>query len=104
LDIILSIFLGYLNALRARRKGQKPFKWALFTFLAFLFFEVMSGTFVLMAFYKGAMTPTAVSEYLFNHPIHTVFMWACGLGGYLLIRYRIDKLGDQQRNDELPPQ
>lgn len=103
MDIALSIFLGYMNALRARRKGQKPFRWALFTVLAFLFFEVMSGTFVLMAFYKGSMTPVAVSEYLFNHPIHTVFMWACGLGGYLLIRYRIDKLASQG-GDDLPPQ
>lgn len=72
--------------------------------LAFLFFEVMSGAFVMAVFYKGAMTPTAVSDYLYTHPIHTVFMWACGLGGYLLIRYRLDKLDNPKDGDGLPPQ
>mgnify|MGYP001035418890 CR=1 FL=1 len=67
-------------------------KWAIFTVLAFLFFEILGGAIVLSYFYKGTLTPSLVTAYLVDHPVHTVFMWFCGLGGYLLMRYRIDKL------------
>jgi hypothetical protein len=104
LDLILSIFLAYLNGLRAKRKGQRPGRWALFTVLAFLLLEILGGAFVIGYFYKGSLTPDAITTYLVGHPIHSVFMWFCGFGGYLFIRYRIDKLPVQGKDQEDNPQ
>lgn len=99
MDIILGILLAFLNGRRATQRGLKGAQWGIFTFLLFFLFEMVSGVFVMLFFYKGPLTPESVTSYLLNHPVHTLFMWFCGLGGYLLMRYRIDKISAANNNN-----
>ena len=102
MDIILLVFLAYRIALTAKRKGQNAVKWAILTVVAFLFCEIIGGGIVLAYFYKGNLTQGDVAGYLMTHPIHTIFMWFSGLGGYLFIRYRLDKIPEKKPDDDLP--
>ena len=103
MDLLFSLLLAILNGRRAQQKGLKGLQWGVYTFLLFMLFEIVSGAFVMLYFYKGALTPDAVTAYLISHPIHTFFMWFCGLGGYLLMRYRIDKIAAQRPpQDDIP--
>jgi hypothetical protein len=101
MDIFLVVFLAWRNSLRARLKGQNSAVWVLITIFTYYFFEVIGFFAVFAFFYKGQPTPEGVMSFVKNLPTSTVvFIMVCGIGGYLLIRYILERMTNKI---ELPP-
>jgi RsiW-degrading membrane proteinase PrsW (M82 family) len=95
MDIIIFIFLCYQNYIRAKRIGQNPIKWVLYT-LGALFLGMMLGTMVVyILLYKKQLL--SVDDYnafaqFCTQPYRMLLIYAIGFGGYLWIRARLEKL------------
>ena len=95
MDIIIFIFLCYQNYIRAKRIGQNPTKWVLFT-LGALFLAMSVGTIVVYTFlYKKPLL--TVDDYnafvaYCSQPYRMLLIYGIGFGGYLWIRARLEKL------------
>lgn len=103
--LLLVILLSLSNAKRAQLKGLSPMPWVFFTVLAF-FVGLFTAAFVLviimMVRYPQLMelaqlqdqvrTKQYMEAYFTNNTLtYSALMMAGGFGGYLLIRYIIDK-------------
>ncbi|RYD74797.1 MAG: hypothetical protein EOP53_17605 [Sphingobacteriales bacterium] len=82
LEIIALIFLTKNIGEKATRKGLPPGRWKLYTVLAWFGAEVLG--FILGAMLFG-------NENLIGLML---FAMVCAVGGYLLIKYNIDKYPD----------
>ncbi len=105
LDILLWFFLAYRNSERAKRKGQKPFVWGLYTVIAIIGMMMIGSLVVVLNLSKNIdiellsaadlKTREAVTLQLMeafkNNPLNIVTIYLFSFGGYLLIRYLLDK-------------
>jgi NhaP-type Na+/H+ or K+/H+ antiporter len=82
IEIIALIFLTRSIGVLATRKGRKAAHWKLYTVLAWLGFELV-----------GFMIGWKIGH---NASLAMLFGVACGVGGYLLMKYLLDKLPDAQ--------
>lgn len=98
-ELGLSIFCSYRNAQLAKRKGQNTVIWVIITLVAF-FISYMIG-FMLMVgmFYRGPLEQNALITFMIDHPLLVVTIMFFGLGGYLLIRYILEKMPDAKKVD-----
>lgn len=109
MDLILLALLCYLNGRKARLKGLPVTTWVLFTVLGYIVATVIGVLFVLGIFYPMPNTQDPevmrqdLLEFFLQKPIHAWFITACGVGGYLFVRYRIEKKQPAQGRD-LPPE
>lgn len=87
LEIIALIFLTRKIGVLAIRKGQKPGKWKLNTVLAWFGFEII-----------GAFIGLAINGNIYMAMLLGI---TCAVGGYLLMKYQLDKLPDIGNNDWL---
>ena len=99
MDFIIAIILGLANGRRAAAKGHSNLLWTFLSVLAFLLLEGIALTITLFALY---------GEFLRKNPLRTMevfqdfaanMTWsrsllfpAVGFGGYLLIRFILEKM------------
>lgn len=106
LDVILMIYLSYRNSVRARVKGLNGWLWAGVTTLSFNFALLLGTGIVVFNFCAdrvnmdllGSPDPkvrTAVTMQLAkivsHNPLHVTTIWLFGIGGYLAIRYMLER-------------
>lgn len=85
MDIIAIIFFTYWIGSKARQKGQPVLKWRWFVVLTWISFEIV-----------GAMIGFLISRNVF---LASLLGFGCGLGGYLLAKYRLEQLPDPNKKD-----
>lgn len=101
IDLLLSLYFAWRNSVRARIKGQNGLVWGFITFMIFLAFEIIGFAISVFGFYHIAPTQTAVMEFALHAPwAASLFVLFCGIGGYLLIRFILDRMAGQNRNDD----
>lgn len=100
LILVLIGWLIYRNGLRAGKKGKNPFLWGILTFVAIFIALSIGAAIILSSFYPQyiAANNMAMSQQLAEEmardPLHMMFIWFCGLGGYLLTRYILERSPD----------
>lgn|GEM_PF-876237 len=116
-NLIMIAFFAFRNANRATQKEKNPILWALLTVVSF-FVAALIGMFVVVFGFCGDIinynkfaTITdikardaymqGVSEQLvqdFNaNPLHPFTILFFGIGGYLFIRYMLDRIPDKKK-------
>lgn len=99
IDLFLAIYLAWRNSLRARIKGQNVALWVIITLLAYGIGEFLGTLLVFFFFYRGPANPAAIQNYFMNLPRSTfVFVLFCGIGGYLLIRFILERMSGKNLN------
>jgi len=104
--IVLVGYLSYRNGLRARLKGQNPFMWGIITFAAFLAMMVLGMLIVIVYFCRDlinlnqlsstdpksiAATQQQIMQVFDANPLHYITVVLFGVGGYLFVRYILDR-------------
>lgn len=100
------MFLAFRNGMRARLKGLNGIGWGMLTIVMFTigffigslitFFAIFRDTLDMnrMEKDKDAYTKELmpqIQDAFVNNPIHSLTIFMCGLGGYLLVRYILEK-------------
>jgi len=89
LEIILLIFLTKNIGTLAERKGLRPVKWKWITVGAWVTFE-LAGLFIgLIMFGQDNLVGLML------------FGIVCAFGGYLAVKYNLDKRPDNQMNEDI---
>ncbi len=111
-DIVLLVYLAYKNNVRAKQKAQNGLAWAFITALSFLVTYFVGIFFVLVFFCRDVLklpqlsaadykTRQAVAQQVTDafasNPLHLITVELFGLGGYLLIRYILDRMPDKKQ-------
>lgn len=115
LDFILIAVLAYRNAMRAALKGQNGVVWAVFTAVAWIVASMLGWMFIIACFYRDLFSASSLAATDFNqmwqqskkrgeaiaqgmaeHPLQGVTILLFSFGGYLLIRYLIDRRPDKK--------
>jgi di/tricarboxylate transporter len=109
--LLLMVYLGYKNSVRAKLKGQNPILWAVVTVVAYMATFVIGFGVVVVNFCKDAinMNQFAVMDQkakeeavqqlmivLAANPLHFLTMEVFGLGGYMLVRYLLERRPDKK--------
>jgi len=104
-SLLLLVFLSYKNGVRAKRKSLNGWVWGLSSFLACFVAEIIGMLIVLLFFcakvidinrlgtdpsYKNTAVQLLQQEFIKN-PLDYVTIVLFGIGGYLLVRYILDK-------------
>lgn len=108
--IILIVFFGYRNAMRAKMKGLSPLVWGLLTVLLFFVGSFIGIVIALVAVLKNnnmdmdrlrtdnvRYSQELAGEFqqsMIANPIHGLTILMCAMGGYLLIRYILGRKPD----------
>jgi len=105
-DIILIAYFSYRNGVRAKLKGQNAITWGIVTALSYIVFMLIGFFVVVVNFCKNDINLNqlssldtkgreAAAQQLMNtfsaHPLHVITMEAFGIGGYLLVRYLLER-------------
>jgi hypothetical protein len=92
MDLIILFFLCRRIGSLAREKGLKAFKWQLFTILSWFILEGI-GLMVALEWlgYQQIKTANEMIAAVTRNPGITFFSLFCGYGGYLLVRYILEK-------------
>ncbi len=111
-EIILLAYLTYRNSLKAKAKGQNVAVWAVYTVLAYLFFLIIGGFIVLFTFCKNqidlnqfsSMDPKMrdaarlqIEQAFAAKPLHLITIEMFAIGGYLLIRFLLERMPDKKK-------
>lgn len=117
MELILYLFCCYLNYSKAKIAKLNGFKWALFTFLAIMVLLLVAATLILVSMISknpelqkliNEMSTTgnqdAVKKYIQENInfLNEMLMFCAGLGGYLYIKYILDKKIVQTNNNNPP--
>lgn len=98
-ELGLSIFCSYRNAQLAKRKGQNTVIWVIITLVAFFISYMIGFMLMVTMFYHGPLEQNALIAFMLDHPLLVVTIMFFGLGGYLLIRYILEKMPDVKKVD-----
>jgi len=105
-DLILIAYLSYRNGVKAKLKEQNPILWGILTVVAYLLFMVVGLFIVILNFCKDSInlnmfssqdlkTREAAQQQLLQvfsaNPLHMITVELFGIGGYLLVRYILDR-------------
>ena len=111
-DIVLLVFLAYKNFVRAKQKAQNAILWTVITVVSFLVAYFAGYFFVILFFCRdvvrfgqlASMDPKAKTEVANQlvqafsaNPLHLITVELFGVGGYLLIRYILDRMPDKKQ-------
>lgn len=109
-DLILICYLSYKNGMRAKRKGQNVIAWGVASAAAYIICMVLGLYVVVFNFCKNAINLDQMSstdikvreaamqqflQVIYANPLHLITIEAFGVGGYLLIRYILDRRPDK---------
>lgn len=110
-EIILLAYLAYRNSVRAKLKGKNPVLWGLVTVVAYFTTLMIGGFVVIFNFCKDVVdlkqlssmdiaTREAASQQLVRalaaNPLHVLTIELFGIGGFLLVRYILDRTPDKK--------
>lgn len=105
-EIVLLGYLAFRNGVRARQKGLNTMLWGGLTVLSFFFAQAIGIMVVMMNFMSGAINMQLITspdpkvrleaqkqfqELYAANPLHAITALLFGIGGYLLIRYILEK-------------
>jgi hypothetical protein len=104
-EIILLAYLSYRNGMMAKQKSQNVGAWVFYTVIAFLVTMMIGIIFVVTNFCKevsldslAAMDSKSrdaaaqqIVQVLYSKPLNLVTIELFGFGGYLFIRYLLEK-------------
>jgi hypothetical protein len=105
-EIILMGFLSYRNGVRAKLKGKNPLLWGFITLVAYLSCLMIGGLVVIFNFCGNQVNLSQLSSLdvksreaasaqlihvLSANPLHLVTIELFGIGGYLLVRYILER-------------
>lgn len=93
-ELILCVFCSYQNAQVAKRKGQNTIVWGLITLAAYFIFYCIGAAILLAIMYKGPLDQVALMDFMMSRPIMVITFIFFGLGGYLLVRYLLERMPD----------
>jgi hypothetical protein len=97
LDIIVLYFLLKKIGLLAKEKGVSSVKWKIFAALSWFVFEGIGVDFALAWAGLGEIKNVAqFSSIIINNPGVMLFAYFCAFGGYLLVRYILERKPNQQ--------
>jgi hypothetical protein len=105
-EILLLAYLTYRNGIRAKQKGQNAIVWGIITAVTY-FVGMMIGMFIVIIYFckdvinlnsfaamdlkaRQAATEQLIEVFKAN-PLHMVTVELFGVGGYLLIRFILDR-------------
>lgn len=100
MDLFFLVLIGYLiykNSIIARVKGKNAFIWGLLTFIAIFFAEALGMLMLVSFFYPQYIGVADVSksrelaDIISGNFLHSLFVLFCGLGGYLLVRFILER-------------
>lgn len=89
LEIIFLIFLTRSIGVLATRKGLPPTKWKWITVGYWFLFEFFGAIFGVLSFGQENVLGLML------------FSVACAFGGYLLVKYKLEKLPDNNMDDDI---
>jgi hypothetical protein len=99
---LLFIYLSYRNGVKAKKKSLNGILWGIITLVS-CFLGYVVGVFVILSFSKDILNslpanPSIKDPYMqhlalqiYSNPIHVATMFVFSIGGYLLVRYILDK-------------
>jgi len=109
-------FLGYTNSVKAKQKGKNGILWAFLTIISYIILEGIGLYFVILVFCQGQVdigalmhaTPAnsaaltqrfedQVTAAFTANPMRDMLVLLFGLGGFLLIRYILDRTPDKKQ-------
>ena len=111
LDFVIIGYLSYRNGLKAKVKGQSPWKWGIATFFATLFALFFGMYFVLATLCRDTINLAGYTNYSYKaslalaeqvnqvfttYPLRMVTYELIGFGGYLIVRYILDRKPDKK--------
>lgn len=100
LEILISIFFGYRNALLAKQKGQNTVVWVLISIIAFFLLYIFVQVTMILLMHGLPKDPYEVRDFILAHPMLYVTSLFGGIGGFLLVRYILEKMPDaNSKND-----
>ncbi len=100
LFLLLPVFLGLRNAMRAKTKGASMALWGILTFIFFMV-GLLLGIFIsFAAVFKNSLDMARLekdvqynqqvayefTQAMVGNPVHFLAIMMCGFGGYLLVR------------------
>ena len=110
-DLVLLVYLTYKNSVRAKQKAHNAIVWSVITVVSVLVAYFIGFVFVAVTFCvhnvnlaqlsstdiktREAVTQQIVQAFATN-PLHLITIEAFGLGGYLLIRYILNRMPDKK--------
>ncbi|RYD57152.1 MAG: hypothetical protein EOP56_10150 [Sphingobacteriales bacterium] len=101
MDFILCALLSYNNGQLARRKGQNVVVWVLITIVAFFLAYVIGAMVLVALFYDGPFTQDALQQFMTANPLRLLTYVFTGIGGYMLIRYLLERMPDMPRKNDM---
>ena len=111
-DIVLLVYLAYKNNVKAKQKAQNGLAWAFITGVSFLATYFAGFFFVIVFFCRDVLKLSQLSaadyktrqalaqqvgDAFASNPLHLITVEMFGLGGYLLIRYILDRMPDKKQ-------
>ncbi len=113
-EIILLAYLAFRNSVRAKLKGLNSLFWAVMTVISFLFTLFVGCLIVVFNFCADAVNLEQLSstdpniravaskqlvEVLNSNPLHVFTIELFGIGGYLLIRYILERKPNKNQHE-----
>ena len=110
-DLLIIGYLSYRNGMRAKTKGLSAMKWGLLSFAATFCALFFGMYFVIVVLcrdsinlagyttfsYKESMDlANKVNQVFTDYPLRMVLYELIGFGGYLFIRYMLDRKPDKK--------
>jgi hypothetical protein len=114
LEILALAFLSYRNAMRAKLKGLNASTWALLTTLMMAVAFFLGGALIIMLFVLQSIdinqiqstdpevrmkASMEIAEILTANPLQIIAIDLFGFGGYLLVRYILEKRPSKKTPD-----
>lgn len=98
LDIIVLFFLLKKIGAIAKEKGVGSVKWKILTVLFWFIFESIGVDMALAWYGFGEMkNVTQLTNIIIANPGIMLFAYFCAFGGYLFIRFLLERKPDQQQ-------
>ena len=113
--LLFLVFLGYSNSVKAKQKGKNGILWGGLTIVSYIIFEAIGTLIVITAFCRGEVDMTMfdkagtanfnalstqfntqVETALTANPMRGLLASLIGFGGFLFIRFLIDRNGDKK--------
>ncbi len=106
LQLIMAGLLAWNNSLRAKRKELNPILWAVYTVIAFFVSFIIGSLFVIFVFCRNVIDFNMMSSQdeqvrqqaakmlenaILSNPLHSFTLVLFSFGGYLFVRYLIDR-------------
>ena len=110
-DLVLLVYLTYKNSVRAKQKAQNAIVWSVITVVSVLVAYFIGAFFVVVTFFAHNVNVAQfnstdkkatdalmqqMSQAFATNPLHLITIEAFGLGGYLLIRYILNRMPDKK--------